>query len=176
MKTLLLIFASLIGSFAFAQNPYQPKKETIEAIQKIAFINGNWEGSGWIQMGPERHTFTQKETIATKVNGTVIQIDGLGLDEKDPNITVHQAFAIISYDITKSQYLMKAFRGDGAQIDADFKLLDSQTIEWGFTHPMAGKMRYTITVKNNTWVEVGEMSRDGGKTWTKFFEMTLTKK
>jgi hypothetical protein len=36
-------------------------------------------------------------------------------------------------------------------------------------------IRYTITLGENTWNEVGEMSRDGGATWTRTVEMNLTR-
>jgi len=70
---------------------------------------------------------------------------------------------------------MKAFKGDGGQIDADAKLIDDHTFQWGFSTVMTGQIKYTISVLNNKWIETGEISRDGGKTWMKYFEMTLTK-
>lgn len=175
MKKSLFFLAMLIGATAFAQNPFQPKPETLDALKKVSFLTGNWKGSGWIQMGPEKHSFNQTETIISKVNGTVIQIDGLGKDVKNPDLTIHQAFAMISYDINNKKYLMKAFRGDGGQIDADAKLIDENTFQWGFSSVMTGDIKYTIAVGNNKWTEIGEMSRDGGKTWLKYFEMVLEK-
>lgn len=165
----------VVATGAAAQNPFQPKKETLEAMQKISFLIGSWKGSGWIQMGPEKHSFNQTENIVSKVNGTVIQIDGLGKDEKNPDLVIHQAFAIISYDSQKAEYLMKAYRGDGGQIDADVTLVDDHTFQWGFSSAIIGQIKYTISVTNNKWAEIGEMSRDGGKTWMKYFEMTLNR-
>lgn len=100
-----------VATVATAQNPFQPKKETtIDALQKISFLTGSWKGTGWMQMGPEKHTFKQTENVISKVNGTIIQIDGLGKDEKNADLIIHQAFAIISYDILSSKYLMKAYK------------------------------------------------------------------
>ena len=175
MKKFIFMVLLFIGSAGFAQNPFQPKPETLKAVNKLSFLIGNWKGTGWIQMGPEKHSFDQTETIDSKVNGTVIQIDGLGTDEKNPGNIIHQAYAIISYDLEKKEYLMKAYRGDGAQIDADAKLIDDHTFQWGFSNPMAGRIQFTISIVNNKWTEIGEMSRDGGKTWFKYFEMVLDK-
>lgn len=175
MKYLLFFGVTLFGTTVYAQNPFQPKPETIDALKKVSFLTGNWKGSGWIQMGPEKHSFIQTEAIVSKVNGTVIQIDGLGVDDKDANRVIHQAFAIISYDISNKKYLMKAFRGDGGQIDADAKLINENTFEWGFSSQMTGQIKYTISVVDNKWTETGEMSRDGGKTWYKYFEMVLAR-
>ena len=175
MKKLLFFLAMFIGTNVFAQNPFQPKPETLDALKKVSFITGNWKGTGWIQMGPQKHTFIQTETVISKVNGTVIQIDGLGVDEKNSDRIIHQAFAIISYDIDNKKYLMKAFKGDGGQIDANVKIIDDHTFEWGFSSPMTGIVKYTISVVNNKWTEVGEMSRDEGKNWFKYFEMVLVR-
>lgn len=175
MRKIILALAMFIKIIAFAQNPFQPKAETIDALKKISFLTGNWKGTGWMQMGPEKHTFTQTEAIVSKVNGTVVQIDGLGKDLKNPEIIIHQAFAIVSYDIQNAKYLFKAFKGDGGQIDADAKLIDEHTFQWGFSSPMTGQVKYTISVVNGKWTEIGEMSRDGGKTWLKYFEMQLEK-
>ena len=164
-----------ISFFANGQNPFQPKKETTDALQKISFLTGSWKGTGWMQMGPQKHSFNQTESIVSKVNGTLIQIDGQGKDQQNPDIVVHQAFSIISYDVKNAKYLMKAFRGDGEQIDAEVKLIDDYTFQWSFSNPMAGQIKFTITVQNNKWTEIGEMSRDKGTTWNKYFEMVLDK-
>ena len=175
MKQSILIFSMFISIVVNGQNSIQPQKETIDALQKVSFLIGTWKGTGWIQMGPQKSFFNQTESIALKVNGTLIQIDGLGRDKEDSNKIIHQAFAIISYDLQNSKYLMKAFTGNGNQIDADVKLINDSTFEWSFSIPMTGQIRYTISVKDKKWSESGEMSRDKGNTWNKFFEMTLDK-
>ena len=175
MKRLFSILTPLLVTVATAQNLFQPKKEIIDAIQKISFLTGTWKGAGWIQMGPQKSTFNQTENISAKMNGTIIQIDGQGKDQQKPDVIIHQAFAIISYDNENSKYLMKAFRGDGEQVDAEAKLIDDHSFQWSFSSAMTGQIKYTITVLNNKWTEIGEMSRDGGKDWSKYFEMILDK-
>lgn len=70
---------------------------------------------------------------------------------------------------------MKALRGDGGQIDAEATLIEDQTFQLSFGNPMAEQIKYTITVLNNRWTEIGKMSRDSGKSWNKYFEMTFDK-
>jgi hypothetical protein len=176
MKRVLFVLSMFVGTVLTAQNSLQPKKETVDALQKISFLTGTWKGSGYIQMGPQKRSFNQTETIALKLNGTLIQIEGEGKDDQNPDRIIHQAFAIISYDIQNTKYLMKAFRGDGGQIDADARLTDDHTFQWSFANPMAGQIKYTITVLDNKWTEIGEMSKDGGKNWNKYFEMILGKR
>ena len=175
LKPFLFILTMFAGTVSTAQNLMQPKKETVDALQKIAFLTGNWKGSGYIQMGPQKHSFNESETITLKLNGTIIQIEGEGKDQQNPELTIHQAFAIISYNIQNAKYVMKAFRGDGEQVDADTKLIAENSFQWSFSNPMAGQIKFTITVSGKIWTEIGEISRDDGKNWNKYFEMTLIK-
>lgn len=49
----------------------------------------------------ERRTFRQSETVQSKVEGTVLVIDGLGKGVKSGEVAesvIHSAFAVISYD------------------------------------------------------------------------------
>ena len=163
---------SICAGSLFAQSNLQPSAQVAEAMGKIQFLAGNWKGSGWIQMGPQRHTFKQTETVAWHANGTVLTIDGLGRDAADSTKIIHQAFALISYDQAAGQYLLRAVRADGNHVDADFSVQPDGSIVWGFVHPMAGRVRYTIRNAAGKWVESGEMSRDG-QTWTPFLAMQL---
>jgi hypothetical protein len=174
-KQFLLLVATVlvITLNSFSQSNMNPDSLTINAMDKLSFLTGDWTGEGWIQMGREKHHFSQSETVTQKVNNTVIVIDGQGIDSETKKI-IHQAFAVISFDKVQNKYLMRAFRADGNYIDAVAKVDENGSFVWGFTHPQAGKMRYTISINDGNWVETGEMSRDGNN-WFQFFEMTLSK-
>ena len=159
-------------STLLAQPGLQPTAALAAAMQKTAVLEGVWKGSGWIQLGPQRSTFNIVEQGAFKANRSVFIMEGIGRDANDSTQIVHQAFAVISFDEQASRYRMRAFRGDGNSVDADFNVQDDGSIVWGFTHPMAGQVRYTIRLAGGQWVETGEMSRDG-QNWRPFFEMTL---
>lgn len=176
MKNLLLIlsFLCIIQESLIAQPVMTPDSATKEAMGKLAFLTGQWSGTGWIQMGRDKHFFNQSENVIQKVNQSVIVIDGLGTDSVTNQI-IHQAFAVISYDRAAQKYLMRAYRGDGNYIDADAEVTQDGSFIWGFTHPQAGRMKYTIRLTDGKWIEKGEMSRDN-TTWFPFFEMTLAKK
>ncbi len=170
----LLFFATILCCAAglSAQPNITPSDAVKSAIEKIRPMEGQWRGSGWIRMGPQKHEFIQTESVTAHANGTVLTIDGLGRDTENPDVVVHQAFAVISYDQQAGKYLMRAIRGDGNHVDADFAVNPDGSMTWGFVHPMAGSIRYTIRFDGNKWHETGEMSRDG-KTWVPFFEMRL---
>ncbi|MBP6334894.1 MAG: hypothetical protein KA444_05425 [Bacteroidia bacterium] len=168
--TVVILFTSLAG---YAQRGSTPDSLTLAAMEKIQFLSGNWSGEGWIQMGKEKHFFSQEEKVESKLKGSVIVIDGLG-KEKEGEKIIHQAFAVISYDMHEKKYMMRAYKADGNYVDANVTVEDDGSFVWGFTHPQAGQMKYTIKLIDNKWVEKGEMNRDGQR-WIQFFEMTLNK-
>lgn len=175
MKKIAIVFSAMlvIYTFAQAQPTLQPSEELKKAILLLEPFEGNWNGEGWIQMGPTKHTFQQKETISLKANRTILQIEGLGTESETKEV-VHQAFAIISYDAVKANYQMLAVRADGVVIHPEATLQSAGNLEWSFTVANGGHVKFVIEIKDNTWVEKGMFSRDGTN-WTPFMEMNLKK-
>jgi hypothetical protein len=175
MKKLTLIFAGfvILVTPIFSQQPGIQDSTVSKAMLKIQHLSGEWSGKGWIQMGRDKRTFAQTENVVQKANGTVIVVDGVGIDESTGK-TVHEAFAIISYDQPNKKYLMRAFLANGNYIDADISVEDDGTIIWGFKHPQAGDIKYTIKASGSKWEEKGAMNRDGAN-WVPFFQMNLEK-
>ncbi|MBP6821054.1 MAG: hypothetical protein KA368_05900 [Acidobacteria bacterium] len=175
MKRLtLLLCALLIPVAALAQSA---GTSSAADMKKLDFMIGDWKGEGWIEMGPGgRKNFKQSESIQSKLNGTVAIIEGLGkskLPDSGQEVVVHQALAVISFDSAAKKFQFRAFRADGKTIDAEMTASD-QSLIWGFKDPQRNvEIKYTIKLTDaGQWNEVGEFSMDG-KTWRKFFEMTL---
>ena len=178
MKRLALLACVLFAGSVHSQPP--TGAENREALKKLAYLVGNWEGEAEIATGPgPKIKVKQSETIEYKLNGAILTIEGVGrgkLPGKDEDGVVFNAYAVISYDTKTKKFLMRAYRMEGMQVDADFELTDKGFI-WGFKEPQRGmKIRYTFTHEPaGTWKEVGEYSQDE-KAWTKFIEMNLKKK
>ncbi|TAH40358.1 MAG: hypothetical protein EYC69_11135 [Bacteroidetes bacterium] len=167
---ILLFSVSLSGK---AQQSTITDSLAIKALGKLQWLEGNWSGEGWVDSRDARHFFNQTESIRTKVKGTVMLIEGLGIDKANAEIK-HEAFAVVSYDIFARKYLMRAFKSDGKYVDAKINVEDDGTLVWGFKIDDAPEVRYTIKKVNEKWVEIGEFNLGAGK-WTKFYEMTLNK-
>jgi hypothetical protein len=176
-KLILLIGFSLMLLTPVAALAQSPSTASAAEMKKLDFLTGDWKGEGWIEMGPGgRSTFKQTEAVQSKLNGTVIIVEGLGtgkLASTGQEGIVHNALAVISYDSAARKYLFRAFRADGNYIDANVTLTEKGLI-WGFRPPQqGGEIRYTIKLTDaGQWHEIGEFSMDG-KQWRKFFEMTL---
>lgn len=168
------LFILLINVAALAQSA---GTSSAAEMKKLDFLLGEWKGEGWIEMGPGgRKSFRQTESVRSKLNDTVIIIEGLGkgkIASSGEEVTVHNALAIISYDSGAKRYLLRAFRADGNYIDADVTA-GANSLVWGFREPQRNiEIRYTIKLSDaGQWIEVGEFSMDA-KNWRKFFEMTL---
>lgn len=170
----LLSLLTACCASAIAQPTTQNLQPAQDAMQKLSFMVGTWEGEGWMMLGPgNRQTSHVTETAELKLEGTLLVLEGLGKsqDSEEERI-VHHALGIISYDAATERYLMRAYRAGGQFIDADLTVGD-QSLIWGFTDPKAGEIRYTFSLtESGQWHEVGEISRDG-ENWFQFFEMTL---
>ena len=100
MKKQFLTFVAtvlLITMNSYGQPAMKPGSLTVSSMEKLSFLTGDWTGVGWIQMGRNKHHFSQSETVTQKVNNSVIVIDGQGTDSETKKI-IHQAFAVISFD------------------------------------------------------------------------------
>ena len=72
--------------------------------------------------------------------------------------------------------------GPPPELQADGNFVDTESsvspnvFRRGFRDPRVGLLRFTITIDaQQRWFEIGEYSRDEGVSWTKNFEMTLTR-
>ena len=148
---------------------------TAEAMARLHFLLGRWEGEATTRMGPgEPQQSRVDEHAYAKLDGRVVLLEGLGtVPDADggPPKVVHEAFGVLSYDAEKGEYLMRAIKGDGQTVDADIEVGDRRVV-WGFAVP-SGRIRYTLELDGEgRWHEVGEFSRDG-TAWMRILEMTL---
>jgi hypothetical protein len=145
-------------------------------MKKLDFLVGRWKGGGWMELAPgQRRAFRGTEVVSRKLDGLLLTIEGLHrgqVGDKEEAVVVHSAFTLVSYDNKARRYRFQAFTGRGDAEDAEAKVSERQLV-WGLKAPGFGDVRYTIKVDDQgRWFEVGEVSRDG-KTWRRFFEMTL---
>ena len=153
-----------------------PNTARMDEMKKVSFLVGQWKGEGWIELGQGQRRFTETESVQSKLGGEVLLIEGLGktnVDGKETGTTVHNAIALLSYDEKSKTFRFQAHQAGGRSVDSEARVTDG-TLEWGFVdEARAGTIRFTIKLTDSgKWFEIGEGSRDG-KTWHKFFEMTL---
>jgi hypothetical protein len=147
-----------------------------DAMKKLAFLTGKWAGEATLVLGPDKtETVKQREDVQLKLGGAVLLIEGIGtgrLPDSEKEGVVFNAMAVINYDAEAGKYRMKAYRAEGTAIEPEFALTETG-FTWQFTLPgKKTQIKYTATVADGSWNEVGEMSLDGVR-WNKFFGMIV---
>ena len=170
----VLVLTGVVGSSP-GQPPTAPAAQR-DAMKKLDFLLGQWEGEGWMEFAPgQRRTFKGTEVVQSKLDGLLLAVEGRHLGQlggEGKEVVVHTAFGLVSYDDKAKRYRFQAFTGRGNSEDTEAKVTEGQWV-WGMKVPQFGDVRYTIKLdEKGRWFEVGEVSQDG-KAWRKFFEMTL---
>jgi len=140
-----------------------------EAMKQLTIMDGVWRGPAWI-IGPagERHEITQTERIGGFLDGALKVIEGRGY-EADGTVSFN-AFAIVSYDPKTSTFSMRSYT-QGSR--GDFPLRPTvDGFVWEITGPVT--IRYTTTIKDGKWHEVGDRIMPGGEV-VRFIEMDLVR-
>jgi hypothetical protein len=147
-----------------------------EAMKKIAFLVGEWEGEGWTEFVPgQRRTSPIREVVQSKMDGMILLVEGIG-KMKSPSgaeVVTHHAVGILDYDPGAKRYRMRSYLMDGRSVEAEAEMLPDGAFQWRFSAPGNTKVRYTVRLTaRGEWFEQGEMSVNG-TTWRQFHEMTL---
>lgn len=174
---MFLVLLSLTVTFAQEQKASEAEyfKTDLQKteMRKLDKMIGRWSGDGWIQRGAAREEFVGTENVQKKLDGLALLVEGKFTEKKDASKVVHETLAVLSYNQKTSIYDFKTYLINGG--GGMFGFADKgETFEWGMEFP-GNKFIYIITIKNGVWNEIGKVSRDGGKTWTQFFEMNLKK-
>lgn len=170
---LAAVAVSLSPALSRGQAPVAAQRD---AMKMLDFLVGEWKGEGWMEFAPgQRRTFRGTEVVQNRLEGLLLTVEGLHRGQTGGNaeeVTVHNAFALVSYDGQAKRYRLQAYTSRGNYEDAEAKVTDGQLV-WGMKVPQFGDVRYTVKRDDKgRWFEIGEVSEDG-KTWRKFFEMTL---
>jgi hypothetical protein len=174
MKAKWICTAALVlTAGASAQQP-STAPEQIQAMQACSFMVGRWSGEGWMSFGPgPRHTFHASENIEPKLNGLLLEVQGLGTDETGR--TVHAALAVLSFDAAEKRYHFRAYEQMGHYIDSVADCHDG-AMTWSLPAGPRTVIQYTISLNpKGQWHETGAMTVQG-QAEQSIFEMTLDKK
>ena len=121
-----------------------------EAMKALAFLDGEWRGTARTDEvpGEMRHT----ERVGTLLDGTIRLVEGRAYDPAGK--TLFNAFAIISYDPVRRAY---SLRSHAMGFAGDYPLtVRPDGFSWSHQAGPGAVVRYTATVKNGEWHEVGE--------------------
>lgn len=170
MEKMLFSFAFTLLSFVTiqAQNEINP----------LSFMVGKWKGSGWMMTRAGKQFTNITENVVCKLDCAVLSVDGLGTKVDSlthKQITVHDAFGVISKDTKSDKWVMRAYK-KGEVIDAEIVFVIEKVIRWELPVPNnGGTMRFTTDfTTTDKWKGTGEYSRDG-QHWMIMMQTELSK-
>lgn len=186
MKTLATLTAfALLAAFATASAQPVPQAQPAPVAQyrgpdlaaqraamtRLAGMVGDWTGTAAVSF-PEPLTVYQREHIESDLDGLLLVIHGKGYaTDAREGAPIFSAFGVISYDDQRQIYEFRVYN-DGRAATAEARFLDDGRLQWTMNFaPVI--IRYTITLTDNHWNEVGEMSPDSGATWMPMVELNL---
>jgi hypothetical protein len=158
--TLLILSLGIVFSAAGQQGRPDPAAVMAaqrEAMKSLASLDGIWRGTAWMILpNGEKHTVTHTERVGSFLGGSVKVIEGRAY-EADGKVGFN-AFATISYNASTKAYTIHSYAL--GQV-GDFALAPTAD---GYTWEIPyGSMtiRYTATIKDGTWKEVGDRIMPG---------------
>jgi hypothetical protein len=173
LARLALALPLLVALPLAAQAPTPPDTAKMKAeIAKLSWMIGTWEGDAWIQHGQEKLEMRQKETVALRLDGLSLLIDGEGRAKSDPSKVQYRALGVLYWDPYSNGAKLASWTGEGHAAFSSVTI-GKESVIWELATPQS-KIRYTAKKVGAAWNEIGEWSADG-KTWTKFMEMNLKK-
>lgn len=173
MKAAKIVFVLLLISVTAAEAQNAPGP--LEKMQALAFLEGTWKGEGWIAGKEGRIPLASTERVRSKLGGHALLVEGIHRSKAASGAegeVLFEALALVTYDGEAELYQWRSATTEGRGGNFEARVVGTETLQWG----QKDNFRYTINIdEEGRWHEIGESTRDGGKTWHQFFEMTLEK-
>lgn len=134
-------------------------------------INRTWDAQGRVTQTVSR------DVIVPLLDGTLLSIQGMSYPQ-GADLTGKpdsQNFGILRFDDRAGILQVRAWFQGHEQL-GEGRILGPGNAEWVLASPI-GLVRFTVTrIDTDRWTELGELSADGGKTWTKRFEIDFAQR
>lgn len=163
-----LLAAPLLASAQGAPDSAARIEAQRQAMLPLAVIDGTWRGKATVSLPDgQKVEHTQTERVGSFLGGSVKVIEGRGFGSD--GAVVFNAFGIISYSSQTGKHSMRSY---AQGYSGDFPIeVRADGFSWSIPAGPA-TLRYTATVKDGVWTEVGERLVEG-KPPVQTFEMTL---
>ena len=163
----LALLLALGSAVCFGQQPNVAAQR--EAMKKLDFLVGKWEGDGSVWRGPgEPIKIRQSEEIEYRLDGLVLLMQGTGRNAEGK--IVFQALATVSYDEQSSTYKFRS-HSDGRYLETELKVVP-KGFSWGFDAGPAKIMNTMRVNEKGEWAETTE-ALFGGNPPRKSVELLL---
>ncbi|HEX2762406.1 MAG TPA: DUF1579 domain-containing protein [Allosphingosinicella sp.] len=150
------------------QDPAVLQAAQRDAMARLSVMDGVWRGTAWTITPTGRHDVVHTERIGPMLGGSIKVIEGRAYNT-DGSIGFN-AFGIVSYDPGTKAYTLHSYAMGHA---GDFALdVWPGGYVWQTPAGPGAIIRYTATIGNGKWREIGERIA-GDAPPVKIFEMNL---
>jgi hypothetical protein len=170
MRLILAAAVLILTAPATAQPPDPAALQAAqrEAMAKLSLMDGVWRGTAWTLTPAGRHDVVHTERIGPFLGGAVKVIEGRAYNSDGS--TGFNAFGIVSYDPARKAYSLHSYAMGRA---GDFPLdVRPDGYVWQTPAGPGAVIRYTATIREGRWREVGERIA-GTAAPVRIFEMNL---
>jgi len=169
---LTFVAASILALAPLQQPQAGPSAAELAAMKKLHFLVGKWEGTGWMQMGPQRQEAKGSEHVQVKLQGKALLVEGLFADVANGKV-VHETMAVITYDEKASKYRFNTYLYNRPNAEYELSLKDNG-VAWQMKVGEGSFVDFTMGIDKGDWLEIGEVTMPG-RPKMKFLEMRLKK-
>src|SRR5215471_17045226 len=139
-----------------------------EAMKKLEFLVGKWEGEGTVMRGTGPMKLRQSEDVQFKLDGLLLLVEGTGRNEQGQ--VVFRALATATYDDQARVYRWRA-HSEGRYLETELKVVPNG-FSWSYdAGPYKVVNTMDLTAKGE-WHEITEVT-SGGSPPRKTLDMTL---
>jgi hypothetical protein len=169
------VFAALapliLSQPAVAQGPPDPAaliSAERDAMTRLAIMDGVWRGTAWSMTPAGRHDVVHTERVGPFLGGAVKVVEGRSY-RPDGSVGFN-AFGTISFDPRSRAYTLHSYAMGFA---GDFAMqVRPNGYVWEMPAGPGAIIRYTATIANGAWREVGDRIA-GDAAPVRIFEMNL---
>jgi len=166
-----------------AQHRPQPAPPPDIKSSPAAKFIGTWKGTASHRMPgqAEPHVANVTEHAEYRLGDTAVFFEGRGTiidDATGQEQVVHDAIGIVRFDPRSHKLMFHGFKTGEPAVETELEVRENGDMVWFMKPagaPPAAKLRFTISLTDDTWRETGEFSPDDGKTYMPFMEMNLTR-
>ena len=177
MRTLASIIAIAVCASAVRADPapriqaVKPTPALAGPMAKLGFMRGVWAGpaKGTAPDG-KPYTVTQTERMGPMLGGDIVVIEGRGY--LADGTTGFNAFGVVSFEPRAQRYELRSY-AQGQAGTFELKLTGDGYV-WEIPAGPEAIIRFTATVKDKHWREIGEYIAKG-KPPVQTFEMNLVR-
>ena len=164
------LFAAPAGAYAQTAPSHHGSEAQRAAIDRLAFLDGEWRGEATIHGTQGETTLTQTERVGSMLGGSIKVIEGRGYAADGS--TQFNAMATVSWDARAGRYGFRSY-AQGFSGDYPFEVTEDG-FRWETPAGPGAKIEYVAVVRDGVWHEVGTWVAEG-QPRRQIIEMRLTR-